>query len=471
MKIKYFIILCCFLATVSVEAQVKSLQECVRIALENNIRVKQSQLNLVSSDLDYNQSKAARYPSLSAGSSLNVNGRSVDPTSNTFNTNAFYTNNFNLSSNILLYNGGAIQNNIKQSKLSIESASLQKQDIEQQIALQVANAYLSVLFAQENVAIETRRKEITETQLSQLEKLISGGLRPRNDIFELTASLAGNEQSLIQAKGNLELAKLQLNQSMQISANEQFELEIPEIILASLEDPFSLDPDKLYISSAERQPAIKNSGLQINIAKLNKTIAKSGLLPTLGFGGSLGTNYSSLAKSFVGSEPVLINQDVVFNGQTTSIGFIQQSPIFEDQNYFNQIGENITYGFGLSLQVPIYSNLRNKTNIRKSEIAIENSILNDENNRTIFRQQIEQAIIDARNAKKSHEAALKSVEASLKSLENLQSSFSAGNVNSFQLNIATTQYNSAQLQSIITKYDYIFKMKVIDFYQGKPLNF
>jgi len=463
-----------FLALIPLTGQAqnaKTLQECVNIAWENNISVKQAALGMVQSDIDLKQAKANRIPSLNAGSSLNLSGRSVDPTSNTFVSNAFYTNNYNLSSNVLLYNGGAIRNNITRAKLSRESAELQTQDIRQTIGLQVANAYLNVLFSQENVAIARNRKDVTQQQLNQLLRLIDAGLRPKNDRFELEATLASNEQAVISSEGALEIARLGLNQVMRISVDETFDLVVPEILVSNLDDPFNLSADEVFNISSDRQPSLKNSALAIRIAELDQDIAKAGYKPTVGIGGSVGTNYASAAKTVEGGETEFVPTTILFNGVEAEVGLPSFNPNFVDIPFGTQIGENVTYGYGLSVSVPIFANYRNKAGVLRADLNRENASLNDQMNRDQFRQQIEQAIIDAKNAKKQYEAAEKSVEASKKALDNLKSGFDQGTVNNYQLTIATNQYDAAKIQSLISKYDYIFKMKVIDFYLGKGMNF
>lgn len=468
-RIIFITFLTCF--SLVLQAQQKTLMECVQIAWENNINVQQTELLKANSRIDLDQAKANRYPNLNAGSSINLSGRSVDPTNNQFASSSFFTNNYNLSSNILLYNGGQVRKNIERAKLSQESADLQIEDIKQTIALQVSNAYLSILFAQENLGIALKRKEVTDQQLSQLTKLIEAGLRPRNSILDLEATAATNEQNIISAQGNLELAKLQMNQLMMIPINEKFDLVIPEILLSQLEDPFTMDSESVYKKSVQRQPSIKNTDLNIRLAELDKSIAKSGLLPTIGLGGSLGTNYSSLGRVQDGFNEVIVNQDIIFQGAETTIGFKQNIPNFVDQNYFSQVTDNVTYGYGLSLSIPIYNNYRNTANISRAEINRTNAELNHKQNLNQFRSQIEQALLDARNARKQYDATEKTVIANKRALDNVQVSFEQGNANSFELNIASNNYDTAQIQSLISKYDYIFKMKVIDFYLGKSINF
>lgn len=468
------ILLTAFLAMCFVgqsQAQVRSLESCIQTAWENNIQVRQTQLNGSLAEVDLIQARNQRFPTLSAGSSISLSGRSVDPTNNQFAANSFITNNYSFNSNVLLYNGGIVQKNIKRAKMSGNAARLQQNDVKQTIALQVANAYLNVLFTQENLNVEETRINITRQQIDQLERLIAGGLRPKNDIYDLRATLAANQQSLVTAKGNLELAKLSLNQSMRIPSDEQFSLVVPELVLAALDDPFQMSPSDVYQLAADLQPNLKNSALQVDLAGLDEEIAKAALLPTLGLGGSVGTNYSSLGKEVVGQEEVIVTQPIIINNVETDVGFKQTVPQVEDKSYGSQVFDNVTYGYGLNLTIPIYSNYRNKAGIRRAQIAKENAILTDQNNRDLFRQQIEQAIVDARNAKVQYEAAEASVEASKQSLDNLKLSFDQGNVNSFQLNIAADQYNNAQIQSLLAKYDYIFKMKIIDLYMGKQLQF
>ena len=469
---KYTIWICLLLVCSVGQAQnVKTLQECVRIAWENNISVKQTAIGIAQSEINLKQARSSRLPNLNAGASLNLSGRSVDPTTNVLIPNNFYSNNYNINSNVLLYNGGSVLKNIERSKLSIESAELQTDDIKQNIALQVANAYLNVLFAEENAGISLKRKKITLQQLDQLTRLINAGLRPKNDILDLEATLAANEQDIISAEGTANLVRLQLNQIMRIPIDEIFTLEIPDVIIANLDDPFTLNSGNIYDESANRQPALKNSELSIRIAEIDQSISRASYKPTLGFGGSLGTNYASSAKTVTGGETVFVPTTIVFNGSEQVVGLPSFSPTIENIPFGEQIGENITYGFGLSLSVPIYNNYRNKSSVLLSDLAKENAVLVDQQTRDQFRQQLEQALIDARNAKKSYEAAEKSVLASERSLDNLKVRFEQGAVNNFELNIATDQYDTAVTQSLISKYDYVFKMKVLDFYRGKGLDF
>ena len=471
MKQAFFISILCVFPFLGQAQNAKTLQECVRIAWENNISVKQAALGVVQSDITLKQSRANRIPSLNAGSSLNLSGRSVDPTSNTFVANSFYTNNYNISSNVLLYNGGITRKNIERAKLSKESAHLQTDDIKQTIGLQVANAYLNVLFTEENLAIAKKRQEITRQQLEQLNKQISAGLRPKNARFELEATLANNEQAVINAEGSRDIARLNLNQIMRISADERFDLVVPEILLSSLDDPFSFSSSEIFDIAAPRQPLLKNSKLNVKIAELDQSIAKAAYLPSIGIGGSVGTNYASTARTINGGETVFIPTTIEFNGVQTEVGLPSFQPNLENIPFATQLGENITYGYGLSLSIPIYTNYRNKSNVLLADLGRENAVLADQQNQDQFRQQLEQAIIDARNAKKQYEAAEKSVLASKRALENLQLGFNQGTVDNFQLTIAANQYDNALTQSLISKYDYIFRMKVIDFYKGKGMDF
>ncbi len=460
-----------FCTCTMVFCQAKSLRECIDIAWDRNITIKQAELGQWSSDIDLTQAKSARYPNLNAGSSLNISGRSVDPTNNQFATSSFFTNNYNLSSNVLLYRGGQVLQTIKRARQSRAAAGFQIDDIKQDIALQVANAYMNVLLSQENLGIAEKRKEATQQQISQLELLIDRGLRPKNAIYELRSTLAADEQNVIAAQGNLELAFLNLQQLMNVPSDERFDLIIPEINLESLTDPFAVQVDELFKSSWENQPSFKNAKTQLEIAETDQQIAKAGLKPTVGLGGSVGTNYSSLGKQINGTQEVIVDQTILFNGSEQTIGFVQQVPNLIDQPYFDQINENITYGYGLSVQVPIYNNYNTKAAIQKAEINKKNTNYSFEFAEQQFKNELQQVLQQARNAKKQYEASLVSVEATQQSLQNVKAGFEAGTSNAFDLNFATNAYDTALIQSIVSKYDYIFKTMIIDFYLGRSINF
>lgn len=455
----------------SLFSQSKSLKECIDLAWERNINIKQVELTQYSSDIDVAQAKAARYPSLNAGTSLNLSGRSVDPTNNQFATSSFYTNNYNLSSNMLLYRGGQVINSIKRANQSKTAASYQMDDIKQDIALQVSNAFINVVLTQENLGIAEKRRDATKEQISQLELLIERGLRPKNSIFELRSTIASDEQNVVIAKGNLDIAYLNLLQLMNLDQNEKFDLVIPEIVIESLTDPFTIDINDMFKKSWPNQPAYKNANMQIDIAETDKKIAAAGLRPTIGIGGSVGTNYSSLGKEVSGFEQEVINQTVVFGGMEQTIGFVQNVPSLVDQSYFDQVNENVTYGYGLSLQVPIYNNMNTKAAIQKADLNQKNSNYNLELQENQFRNEIAQVLLQARNAKKQYEASLISVEAGKQNLENVTRSFEAGAANTFDLTFATNTYDTALIQSTVAKYDYVFKTMIIDFYLGRAINY
>ena len=372
---------------------------------------------------------------------------------------------------MLLYRGGQVTNSIKRANQSRTAAEYQMDDIKQDIALQVSNAFINVVLAQENLNIAEKRREATRKQISQLELLIESGLRPKNSIFELRSTLAAEEQNVVAAGGNLDIANLNLLQLMNVNQNEQFDLVIPEFIMESLTDPFSIDVNEMFDKSWKNQPAYKNASMQIEIAETDKKIAAAGLRPTVGIGGSVGTNYSSLGMEIGGFEEQVINQTVLFGGTEQTIGFVQEVPSLVDQAYFDQINENVTFGYGLSVQVPIYNNMNTKAAIQKAELNTKNSNYNFELQEIQFRNEIAQVLLQAKNAKKQYEASLISVEASQKALENITQSFEAGAANTFDLTFATNTYDTALIQSAVAKYDYVFKSMIIDFYLGRAINF
>ncbi len=469
-KVASFILFLCMINSLAF-GQSKSLKECIDIAWERNINIKQVELNEWNSEIDLAQAKAARYPSLNAGTSLNLSGRSVDPTNNQFAANSFYTNNYNLSSNVLLYRGGQVQQSIKRAGQNKKSASYQIDDIKQDIALQVANAYINVILSQENLGITEKRRDATSEQIKQVELLIERGLRPKNAIYDLRSTIATDEQNVVAAQGNLDIAFLNLLQLMNVNQKERFDLIIPEIVVESITDPFTINVDELYAKAWPNQPANKNANVQIEIAETDKKIAQSGLLPTVAIGGSIGSNYSSLGQMVTGTQEQVFDQTILINGLEQTIGFVQQVPSLADQAYLDQLNQNVTFGYGLSLQVPIYNNNNTRASIQRAELGRKNSDYNKNLAEIQFRNELEQVLLQAKNAKKQYEASLVSVDAGKRALDNIKTSFEAGAANTFDLTFASNTYDTALIQSTIAKYDYIFKAMVIDFYLGRSINF
>lgn len=450
--------------------EVWSLEKCVNQALKENTNIEQLKLSQKFTDLDLDQALHARYPNLNAGSSLNWNfGRTIDPVTNTFSTKTFFANNLSLSTGVTIYNGGRIKNTIKQSEINQKAATLDIQQMERDIALLVANAYLNILFAKENKRIAENQIALSKEQLGQLDKLIRAGTRPANERLTLEAQVATNEQNLITTENAIASGLLNLKQLLRLDINEEIEVTKPASDIAINSDPDILNFAEVYNAALKNQPNIIAASLDVESAEMGVKIAESALLPNLSAGGSLGSNYSNQGVRIVGTEDVYQNFEILTGTTQSTIGILQRQAILENNPYFSQLGDNFSYGAGINLSVPIYNNHVGKNNVERAKLNIENVRLTNQQLKDNLKTNVQQALVDARTAKKQLAAAEKSLEAQKASFNNAQKRYDLGAINTYDYIDAKNQLDIAELNLVISKYDYIFKSKVIDFYMGYPL--
>jgi outer membrane protein len=471
MRYRLYFLFISFWAIGSLDAQeVWPLERCVEYALNHNINIEQLKLSMQFADLDVDNAVHARYPNLNGSLGANANfGRTIDPVSNEFSTETIFSNNLGLQSGVLIYNGGRLKNAIKQAEINAKASGYDLAQTQRDIALLVANAYLSVLFAQENLTITENQISLSKEQLTQMEKLIRAGSMAANEKLNLEAQIANNEQNLIANENAIATALLNLKQLMRLDVDKDIQVEVPQEDITILSDVDILTFKEVYNSALTTQPNIKAAEYDMQSAEMGIKIAESGLKPSLSAFGSLGTAFSNRGIRRLDDITFLQDVNVVFNNIPTTIGIEQTVPTFEDNPYFSQLNDNLSLGAGVSLSVPIYNNHVNRNNIERAKLNMSNVALTNEQLKDNLKTNVQQALADARAAKKQLASALKNVEAQQAAYANAEKRFKLGALNTYDFIASKNQLDIAQINVIIARYDYIFKSKVIDFYMGNPL--
>lgn len=451
-------------------AQVKwTLEACVNQAIEKSLQIQSGMLAVKSADINAAQATHARYPSLNAATNVGWNfGRTIDPTRNEFVTETFFNNGVSLSSSALVYNGNRINNTIKQAGLENRASSQDLEQLKRDVALNVATLYLNILFAKESIV--NAQKQITQTrsQQSLLEKQIVVGNRPENDRMELEAQLAANEQTLVDAENQLSIGILNLKQLLRISPDDPFDIVVPSE-LAPTTDPDLLSYNSLLSSAMATQPGVVAREWRWKSAILGEKIAASQLYPSLAVGGSLRSNYSNRGFRIAGYETQVLNQSVYINGQEVTVGFPQSIPQFEQTPYVNQFRDNLSYGVFVNMSIPIYNNYSARLGVQRARINQESALLNFEQAKESLKITVGQALNDAKAAKARFKAAEKSKIAQTNLYSNSLKRFDSGGMNTFELTRLKTQLESAEINFLIARYEYIFRTRVLDFYLGKGI--
>ncbi len=452
-----------------------TLRQCIDIALQNNITIKQGQLQVQSADLQLEQAKFNRYPNLTgfAGQSLS-SGRNINPGTNSFVDRSVSSNNYQVSSSVTLFNGFALQNTIRQNDLLLQSNQLNLQATQNNVALTVVSNYLNVLTNQEQLEVAQRQIEVSRAQLDRTQRLVNAGSAPEANLYDIRATIANDELTIVNAQNNIALAKLALLQTMNLSgATASQGIEVEKIALDDpTVTPYSASAQQVYDIAAQFIPDLKAADLRVRSDAVGVEVAKGSLLPLVSLNGSLSTLYSNVGlQRQIVDGVVQIPQVVTVNGISQTVYFSQPNYRFETYSYTEQLTNNLNRSFSLNLQIPIFGRFQTRTRIALARVQQQSSELTAANTRLQLRQQIETAYTNLLASANRYRAQQVQVEALDKAFQVATARLNAGALNSTEYNISKSNLDRSRAALIQSKYDYVFRTKILDFYQNKPITF
>jgi outer membrane protein len=458
----------------SVQAQEKwTLEQCVRYALENNFTVRQSNAAVRTAQLSEAQAKASRLPNISAGSNLGEQfGRTIDPTTNSFSTQGIGFNSISLNAGINLFAGGQIAHTLNQARWEVKAARADAEQTANTLSLQVAAAFLNVLQAEEQLSSATARVNQSLVQLKTTQKLVETGSQPASEQFSVEAQLAVEEQAQVIARNNIELTYLTLKQLLQLEPDFNLAVVRPEILLPDDLPEEGRQLSGVYTEALKTQPSILSADFRIKSAAEGIGIAKAGYLPSLTAFAGLSANYSTQFKQFSYTGNLIPGQTTIVNvgGNDVPVTFYNPEVIVQNVPYFDQIDQNFGQTIGLSLNVPIYSNGRNRLALERARLGVLNAQLQGNQARQTLKNDIQAAIANVRAAGQQLKAARKAAAASQLAFTNTEKRYQVGAVSTLQLTLAKTNLATAENDLITARYNYLFRLKILDFYEGKPLS-
>jgi outer membrane protein len=452
-----------------------SLERCIQYAQDNNITVKQAEANVRIAMLAERQAKASRLPNVSANANVGEQfGRTIDPTTNQFSTVATTFNSLGLNAGVNLFSGGLINHSIKQARWDLQAASADAEQLVNNLGLQIASAYLSILLGEEQ--IENAQKRITQTQeqLNVTTKLIEAGTLPMADKFNIMAQLAQGEQAAVQARNSVELAYLNLKQLLQLEPDYDLQIDRPDVPIPADANPDALTLSPVYQTAVETQANIRSADYRVKSAQEGIAIAKSSYYPTISAFANLSSSYSSQLRDFqnpvvgdvVLGPPVVLN----VNGVDVEIRNYEPSSVtFPKVAYFDQVDQNFGQGIGASIQIPIYQNGRTRLSVERARLGVLTAQMQQVQTQQTLKNDIQTAIANARAARLTLDAAQKTFDATDIAYENTVKRHTLGTINTLDLTTARNNRDIAETDLTVAKYDYIFKLKILDFYLGKPL--
>ena len=469
-------ILIVFPATLEAQ-QSWTLQQCIDYALQHNIGVRQNLAQQQRSEIATLQSKLALLPEVNAGASHGYNwGQRVDPYTNEFASARVQSNNFYLNGSLTLFNGLQKFYNIKQSEALLKAEQQNTEAAKLDIATQVSTAFLNVLINREILAVNQAQLELTQEQTSRMELLVNAGALNQSELYEIRAQQAQEQYNITTAANAVKLAMLQLQQLMNLppEQSQNFDINGPEIADMPAEAVLQ-SPADIYAVATKAMPVVKAAEARREAANLSLSLSRGAYYPSLILSGTLATGYSGAnqqpADEGINFGPQPIGTVVVNGNSQTVYSFVDyvEYSTFEPVGFRKQLEDNFNQNLQVQLNIPIFNGNTARANVQRSKIDVLESELAyaDIKNQLYF--EIEQAHADAL-------AALDSYYAAKKAAESLELAFSFAEVryeqqliNTVDFNDVKTRYNAAQSQMIQARYDYIFKLLLLDFFQGKPL--
>ncbi|HMI08243.1 MAG TPA: TolC family protein [Flavobacterium sp.] len=471
-KINHIHFIFMLLLGLSLQAQSKkwTIEECVNYALEHNISIQNTDLDTKLATIDKNSALGNFLPVINASASHSWNiGLNQNITTGLLENETTQFTSAGLNANVDIFKGLQNQNRYRRASLGIIASQYQLTKIKDDVSLNVANAFLQILFNKENIKVQKEQLANNERQFNRTTELVNAGSIPRGDLLDIKATVADNKQKVVAAENALLISKLSLAQLLQLDDFQNFDIADENYEARQSEVMFQT-PEAIYKKALEERVEVKLAKANTEIAEKDVKIAKGAYLPTLtGFYSfSTRAGYSDRITGSVldASNPIIVG--------TTSTGQIVTTdnylPVFgKSAPVFDQFSDNKGHNFGLQLTVPILNGFSIKNNVERSKVALERSKIALSQSQLDLERNVYTAFTDANGAFNAYESAVVALEAREGAFNYAKERYDVGMMNAFDFNQAQSLYSTAQSEVLRTKYDYIFRTKIVEFYFGIPI--
>jgi len=470
--IRYFLIITSFSFAISARAQQGnslSLQQCLDIAIKNNLNVKQTGLTMESDRIAFLQTKENLLPSITGNISRELSqGRGINPVTNTYVNQSLTSDNYGITASITIFNGLSLQNAIKQASLAYQAGKMDFQQAKDLVIVNIITNYLSVLDAEEILNQSKNQLEAAKENVDKSEILEKDGAnKVASDLTDFKGAYAGSELNMVTAQNSLDAAKLSLFQLMNIPYNKDAELQ--PLNAQELSGQYGVNPDQVYQTALDQLAIVKAAALRRESAEKGVKVAQGQLYPTLSVSGGLSTNYSS-----AGQKSVFIDSTVVPTGGYINTPAGKQAVYSEEANYSSQkisYADQFKNNYGtyatLGLSIPIFTNRIRKNAVTLAKINLLSQQNIEDNTKIQLKQNVEQTWYTMMAAYKRLQALDAQVKAYTESYRIFKIRLDAGVITSTDFIIAKNNLDGANLNLISAKYDYYIYSKILDYYQGK----
>lgn len=446
-----------------------TLEKCINHALTNNLQIKQSELNTEVAKTTAMQGKLDLLPTLNAGASHGYNwGQTIDPFTNQFATDRVQNNSFSLSSSVTLFAGFQKQNTLKQRQYDYMAARFDNEKMQNDISMQIATNYLQVIFNQELYTIAENQFQLTKLQVERVRKMVEVGQLPKSNLLDLEAQLANEELNKVNTENQLSISLLSLKQLLQIT-DANFAIATPELEANNL-DQVGANPTEVFNIAVNQRPEVKSAEYRMMSANKARAAAMGTQSPRLTLSGSYGTGYSGNNKvaagdTIFGTRYVGTTETTFENVFAPTVSFER----FEVKPFREQLDANLNQTLSFQLSIPLFNGWNTRTNVKRAKINYLNAEMQLEQSKQQLQQDIQRAHNDALAALKQYQASKRAVSALEESFKYAQARYEGQLINTIDYTDAKNKLTKAQSDLLRAKFDFIFKSKVLDFYQGKPL--
>jgi len=417
-----------------------SLEKCITYAYENNISIKRQILNSKYQQTQLKQSKLNRLPDLNAqvGYSFNFGYTWIqqEATNVDRNTRSF---NSGLGSNLPVFNGMNINTTIKRDRYNLQAALQTTEKIKNDISLQITGFFLQILFDKELLAVAREQLATTQLQVDRTKQLVDAGKLARGKYLEIKSQAAKEALNVTIQENNLSISLLNLAQLLDLKNTADFDIVVPD--LEGSEEGLPEAPEDIYSTALEIMPQIKSSKYTLKSSEYELKMAKGKYYPRLNINFNLGANAN----------------------------WLNDDPNGYNRPLWDQLESTRNYYIGASLSIPIFNKLQIRNGVSNAKLGVEDAKYKFEQEKLNLRKEIQQAYTDALAAYNKYRSSAEAVQSYKESFRYTEEKFNLGMVSSVDYNVSKTDYLKAQSNLLQAKYEYILKMKILDFYRGLPL--
>lgn len=444
--------------------EVWSLERCIQHALENNLSIRSQRYEQEMAGHDLTQSYANMLPNLSASTRGGVNyGRSIDAVTNEFFTERIISQSLGASANVMLFAGFRTINNIRYHLARQTAYRYDTQKMENDLILTIANAYLQILYFEDMLEVTAQQLEVSRQQAERTRIMLEGGTMSRRDLLQMEAVAAEQEVIHTSIENNLRLSYLELIHLLELDPELDFIVDRPQL---TVEDAaLFYDAEAVLQKAMHIEPSLTASRERIAMAETAVAITRGERMPTLSLNAGLGSAYSEAFKRL--ADPADSKAALHNTAQLAVITKNTNGPVFETVPYADQLSDNYFRTASVSLHIPIFNSLQTRTRMQRARIDLEQARLQHENQKNNLSRVIHQAHADAVAAYKEYLSNSKALEASRESYIFAEENLAMGRVSTLEYNEALARYNRAKVNALQSQYEYVFKVKILEFYQGE----